>query len=137
MEENKHDRQLDTFTKKYVKEIEIEKTSMDFTALVMDKILEENVAPVTFKTKPLISKLGWFCIVFSIIALILIPFQSSEKSWLNFTELNFSFFNKFQITNFVEVNPISNIVLLAILIFGLLIITQILFLKNHFSKRFF
>lgn len=135
MEENREIEKLDAFAKKYVKEIEMEKAPLDFTASIMDKIFLENVKEITFQSKPLFSKKVWFVIFFTVIALVLIPFKSSEKSWLNFPELNFSFFNKIQLSNFLEINTISNTLLYTILFFGVMFIAQLLFLNNYFNKK--
>ena len=135
MEENRDIKKLDAFAKKYVKEIEMEKAPLDFTASIMDKIVLESTTEVTFQSKPLFSKKVWFAIVFTVIALVLSPFKSSEKSWFNFPELNFSFFSKIQLSNFLEINTISNTVMYTILFFGVMFIAQLLFLNNHFNKK--
>lgn len=137
MEENKRNEKLDSFTKKYVKEIEVNKTTLNFTASVMDKIILENSKEVVFQPKPLLSKKVWFAISVVVIVLILVPFQSSEKSFLTFSKLNISFFNKVQLADFLEVNTLSNTLFYAIFFFGLMVIAQIIFLKRHFDKSYF
>ena len=136
MGENKHIKELDAFAKKYVKEIPQEKISIDFTANLMKKIAVENVNSEVFKAKTLITKKGWLIISLLIIAVIAIPFKSSEKSFINLPKFNFSFFDKIQIPNLFESITVSNTVLYAVLFFGLMIIVQVLFLKNHFEKKF-
>lgn len=136
MGENKHIKELDTFAKKYVKEIEQEKPSVDFTASLMQKIALESVNVEVFKAKALISKKGWFIISSLIIGLVFIPFKASEKSLFNLPEVDLSFFDKLQIPNLFESISVSNTVLYAIFFFGLMIIAQVVFLKKHFEKRF-
>ncbi|MFT6065905.1 MAG: hypothetical protein ACJAQX_001781 [Polaribacter sp.] len=131
MEENRNTAELDAFAKKYVKEIHTESPSKDFTASLMSKIVVEHQKSV-FRMKTLISKKGWFVIFVLVLALILIPFESSEKSFIDFSELDFSFFSKIQIPNL----SISNTVLYAICFFGLSFAAQVIFLKNYFNKRF-
>ncbi|WP_405562159.1 hypothetical protein [Polaribacter sp. Asnod6-C07] len=135
MGENKHINELDAFAKKYVKEIEQEKPSADFTASLMKNILEESKSKV-FKTKALISKKGWAIISIFVLAVILIPFKTSEKSLINSLEFNFSFLDKIQIPNFLPAINLSNTVFYAIFFFGLMIVAQVVFLKNHFNKKF-
>jgi hypothetical protein len=135
MGENKHIKELDAFAKKYIQEIEIESPSKDFTSSLMQTLLAEQKSSV-FKTTPLISKKVWVLIFGLIIAAILIPFGSSEKSLVNFPKIDFSFFDKIQMPNLFDSIALSNTVLYSIFFFGLMILVQIIFLKNHFNKRF-
>ena len=135
MGENKHIEELDAFAKKYVKEIKQDKPSLDFTASIMETITKESASKV-FKTTALISKKTWFIISLLVFAALFIPFKESEKSVLNLPKLDFSFLNKIQIPNLFETISISNTVLYAVFLFGLLFIGQVVFLKNHFNKRF-
>ncbi len=134
MGENKHIEELDAFAKKYIKEIPKENVSLDFTASVMKNILSEHKVKV-FTTKALISKKGWFIISLFVLAVIFIPFKSSEKNLFNFPELDFSFLDKIQIFNLFESFTVSNTVLYAISFFGLMFIAQVIFIKNHFDKK--
>lgn len=135
MEENKKNIELDTFAKKYIQEIKEESPSKDFTTSLMSAIVLENSKSVTV-SKALISKKAWFVILSIVLAVVLIPFKSQEKSLFTMPELDFSFFNKIQIPNVLESFSISNTVLYAIFLFGLMLIAQVLFLKNHLNKRF-
>ncbi|WP_298778397.1 hypothetical protein [uncultured Polaribacter sp.] len=134
MGENKHIKELDAFAKKYVREIQSESPSKDFTNSLMQAILAESKSTV-FKPTVLISKKVWFLIFGLIVAVIFIPFNSSEKSFINLPKVDFSFFDKIQIPNFLESIAISNTVLYSVFFFGLMIIAQVVFLKNHFNKR--
>jgi hypothetical protein len=135
MEENKHIKEFDTFAKKYLKEIKTESLSKDFTASLMNKIVLENSKSV-INTKALISKKVWVVIFASVLAVVLIPFKASEKSLITMPKLDFSFLKKIQIPNFLENVSVSNTVMYAILFFGLMFMAQVIFLKNHFNKRF-
>ena len=135
MGENKHIKELDAFAKKYVKEIEQEKPSLDFTASLMNKIVLETNSEV-FKAKALITKKGWFVIATLLLAVVFIPFKTEEKSLLNLPDVDFSFFDKLQIPNLFESIAVSNTVLYAVFFFGLMIIAQVVFLKNHFDKKY-
>jgi len=136
MGENKHIKELDAFAKKYVKEIKKESPSLDFTASILNKIAEENTQKSVFKTKALISKKSWSLIVISLVAIVLVSNQYSEKSFIDLPELDFSFLDRIQILNLFESLTISNSVLIAVFLFGLMFIAQVVFLKKHFDKRF-
>jgi|TARA_B110000046_G_C13026009_1_gene414134 hypothetical protein len=135
MEENKHIKEFDAFAKKYLKEIKTESLSKDFTASLMNKIVLENSKSV-INTKALISKKVWVVIFASVLAVVLIPFKASEKSLITMPKLDFSFLEKIQIPNLLENVSVSNTVMYAILFFGLMFMVQVIFLKNHFNKRF-
>jgi hypothetical protein len=134
MEENKHNEELDAFAKKYVKEIPQEKPSMDFTATIMQNILEENSASV-FTPKALITKKGWFLIIGLLLVAIFMPFKQIKETTIELPEINFSFFDKIQIPNLFESFSVSNTVLCAIFFFGLMIMVQVVFLKGYFERR--
>lgn len=136
MGENKHIKELDALTKKYVQEIEEKSPSLDFTDNLMESILKIQKSDV-FKATPLISKKIWLLISGVILSLFFIPFKPTENSITNkIPEIDLSFLNKIQIPNLFESFSISNTVLYVVLFFGLMIIAQIAFLKNHFDKKF-
>jgi len=135
MEDNRHIEALDAFAKKYVKEIKNEQPSLNFTASIMQTIAKESTAKV-FKRTVLISKKVWFVISVFVLAAVFIPFKASYKGLVNLPKVNFSFFDKIQITNLFESFSVSNTVLYSVFFFGLMIMAQVVFLKNHFNKRF-
>jgi hypothetical protein len=135
MEENKKNKEIDIFAKKYIQEIKEESPSKDFTTSLMNAIILENSKSVTV-SKALISKKAWFVILSIVFALVLIPFKSQKKSLFTIPELDFSFFNKIQVPNILENFSVSSTVLYAIFLFGLMLIAQVFFLKNHLNKRF-
>lgn len=87
MEENK---ELEDFIRKSVKEVGLEKTSVDFTENVLSKIDLESRENV-LEHKPLFSKTVWF-VVLSAVALIfgyaIFGGSSSESTWLAAVQLN-------------------------------------------------
>lgn len=56
MGENKHIKEIDAFTKKYVKEIKTETPSLDFTSNLMKSIQQLDAVKSVTVYKPLISK---------------------------------------------------------------------------------
>lgn len=130
MGENKHVKELDAFAKKYIKDIEPEKPSVDFSSIVMQKINTDAKSSV-YHTKALISKKVWFVLGALFVALFFIPFQ--ESSFINLSD--FSLFDEIQIPNILENLSVSSITFYAILFFGLMLFTQIFYLKRHFENR--
>ena len=136
MEENNNIEKLDAFAKKYVKEIPQEKPSVDFTAVLMQNILEENTSKsAIFTPKALITKKGWVLIIGLLLVAIFVPFKQMKEYSFSIPKFDFSFLNKFQMPNFIESFSISNTVLYAVFFFGLMLIAQLIFLKGYFEKR--
>tara|TARA_B110000503_G_C7109962_1_gene397629 strand:+ start:315 stop:725 length:411 start_codon:yes stop_codon:yes gene_type:complete len=135
MEDNRQTEALGAFTKKYVKEIKQEQPSLDFTTSIMQTIAKESTAKV-FKSTVLISKKVWFVISVFVLAAVFIPFKTSYKGLINLPKVDLSFFDKIQIPNLFESFSVSNTVLYSVFFFGLMIMAQVVFLKNYFNKRF-
>ena len=134
MGENKHIKELDNFSKKYIKDIDTEKLSPEFTSELMKKIQVLNVYKVQSFT-PLISKKVWFLIGFLLVAILSIPFNSNEESILSVPELDVTFLNKFQLSNLFESVSISNTTFSIICLFGFMIFIQFIYLKKYFESR--
>ena len=134
MEENNNQKELDSFVKKYVKEIELDSPSKDFTKLLMQRI--ENPKSVVFLPQELISKKGWFGILSVAFLIFFFSSKTSEKSMIAIPELDFSFLSKMKFSQTFEFLSVSNITFIALLLFGGMLIFQLLYLKNHFDKRF-
>lgn len=134
MGENKHIKELDDFSKKYIKDIDTEKLSPEFTSELMKKIQVLNVYKVQAFT-PLISKKVWFLIGLLLVAILSIPFNSNEESILSVPELDVTFLNKFQLSNLIESVSISNTTFSIICLFGLMIFIQFIYLKKYFESR--
>lgn len=134
MEENKNQKELDSFVKKYVKEIELDSPSKDFTKLLMQRI--ENPKSVVFLPQELISKKGWFGILSVAILVFFFSSKTSEKSMIAIPKLDFSFLSEMKFSQTFEFLSVSNITFIALLLFGGMLIFQLLYLKNHFDKRF-
>lgn len=134
MGENKHIKELDDFSKKYIKDIDTEKLSPEFTSELMKKIQVLHVYKVQPFT-PLISKKVWFLIGLLLVALLSIPFNSNEESILSVSELDVTFLNKFQLSNLIESVSISNTTFSIICLFGLMIFIQFIYLKKYFESR--
>ena len=134
MGENKHITELDAFAKKYLKEIPLESPSKDFTENLMSAISQMKPEK-SINYKPLISSKGWFLVIAAVIAVILIPFKSSEEGFFSLPELNFSFFEKVNFSGLTETVQISTTTLYVAMFFSVFVFVQIFYLKGFFEKR--
>lgn len=135
MGENKHIEELDSFAKKYVKEIEAEKAPLNFTANLIQEIKGLEIKKEV-KTAQLISKKVWYLLLAAFVALLFIPFKSRNEKLVNVPELDFSFLQKFQLSNLIDGVTISSTMFYTFLFFGIMIFIQIIYLKNHFNKKY-
>lgn len=135
MGENKHIEELDAFAKKYVKEIKGENAPINFTANLMHEIKGLEIKKV-IKSSPLISKKVWFLLLAAFVSLFFIPFKSREEKLVNMPELDFSFLQKFHLSNLFGELSISSTMFYTFLFFGIMIFIQIIYLKNHFNKKY-
>lgn len=134
MEENKHLEEFDVFAKKYLKEIEVETPSQNFTASLMKRIEVQKTA--IFNQDPLISKKEWFGVFCVVLMVLFSSNKTSENDILNLPKIDFSFLEENQISQLFHTISVSSTTMYAFFFFGLMILLQVVFLKNHFDKRF-
>lgn len=136
MEDNKDFEALDSFHEKYIKEIEQEVPSIDFTNNIMNVILEEETQKaLTFEYTPLISKRVWYALLVVFIGVILYVLSLSPSAI--FPKLNVSF-ELPEISLFSNLNLISlstNMTYVLVLI-SFLVLGQFYFLKKRFESMF-
>ncbi|CAM1357162.1 hypothetical protein [Tenacibaculum ascidiaceicola] len=135
MGENKDIKELDTFTKKYINEIEAETPSIDFTANIMDAILKEEQSSI-YKAAPLISKRVWFVLAGILAVSILFVSKGASSSWLQIPEIKMDYLSNIQLPNLFENITVSNLMLSACFFFTVMVFVQIYYLKNHFTRKF-
>ena len=135
MEKNKQHLQEEVFVKKYLQEIPLEKTSINFTSTIMDVLLKEEKIK-TVKNQPLISKKWWFAVAVFIVGCLYVAFKDSKNSGLEFPSINLGFLQKIQLPNLFNGLSISNSGVYLFGFFTMMIFVQIFFLKNHFEKRY-
>ncbi len=134
MGENKHIEELDAFAKKYIKEVEEEIPSLDFTSNIMD-VITETKSNAVFKPTPLISKNVWI-LLFSLLTICII-YVSKGKSILETWKIpqKFKFKPKFEFPDLFQSISISNTMLYACFFFTLLIFIQMYLFKTRFDKN--
>ena len=134
MGENKHIEELDAFAKKYIKEIETEKPSMDFTSLVMSKI-DTEVNAAVFKPKSLISKPMWFVIGLLITVAVVFSIQFDNTTTFDIPKVDFSIAEALQKINILSDISFSNSTFYIVLLFGIMLSAQLFYLKKYFDNR--
>ena len=130
------DKKLDSFIRKSIKELGLEKPSLQFTDVVLSKIQGNTSVSPTFVYKPLFSKSTWL-IILTVVATIfvyLILDQSEIKTtWFSIAKLNqlasFNLFGK------MPSLPISNTFVYGFLIFSFFAIVQVFMIKQRFNKH--
>lgn len=88
MEENK---ELDDFIRKAVKEVDLERPSVDFTKSVLSQIEIVTQKDSVLVAKPLFSKTIWFflsVVVVGIFVYVIFNDSSTESTWLAAIKLN-------------------------------------------------
>ncbi|REH52484.1 hypothetical protein C7448_103219 [Tenacibaculum gallaicum] len=135
MGENKDIKELDAFAKKYINEIGEATPSIDFTANIMDAIVQEEQSSI-YKVAPLISKKVWFVLVAILAVSILYVAKVTPSSWLKIPELKMDYLSNIQLPNLFESITVSNLMLCACFFFTIMVFIQIYFLKNHFTRNF-
>ena len=135
MEKNRESIQEEIFTKKYLKEIKLQKPGKDFTTNLMGLLAKEGELKLA-KSQPLISKKAWLFVASFVGVCLFVVVNSKRSINLSFSELNWNFLPKMEIPNFLPSVSISNMMLLFFGLFTLFFLVQISFLKNHFERQF-
>jgi len=134
MEKNKQYEQEDIFIKKYLKEVDLESPSGNFTSDIMDVILQKNAKKLV-APKPLISKKIWFIIAsFTLLCLYFI-IQNTTPGFIDLPTLEFNFLEKIQISKLFEPLSISRSIVYVSALFTIMVFVQMYFLKGYFEKR--
>lgn len=134
MGEDKNINELDAFSKKYIKEIKIETPSIDFTANLMDTLLQKENSEI-YKATVLISKKVWFVLIGFLVVSILYVSRGTSLTWIKMPKVNLDFFSRIQIPNLFEGITISNTMLSACFFFTIMFFGQVYLLKSHFTKN--
>ena len=126
---NESDKKVEKFIKKVMEEAALETPSFDFTSKIMAQVAVSEQRKVK-GYKPLISKSVWLVIAVILIAMIIYAmFPDSEKT-------QFDIDLSAKISNLIPAIHLSDATAYAILSVTLMVLIQILLLKNYFDKRF-
>ena len=135
MEKNKQDLNQDTFLKKYVQEIALDTTNVHFTNSIMKVLLQEE-KKVVIKVAPLISKKRWGIALGVLATCIWFLVKGKKTSIYKLPSIDTQFLYEFQMPDLFNNLSVSSTMLTAIVVFSLMVFVQIVYLKNHFNKRF-
>jgi hypothetical protein len=134
MEENK---ELDNFIRKSIKEVGLEKPSLDFNDLVLSQLQKSTEKNTIFEHKPLLSKPVWFGIITTVIVIFayaLLGNPEIENIWFSISKLN-------QLTSFNLSGSVPNVEIPHTFVYGFLIFTffvvlQVYMVKQRIDKRY-
>ena len=131
MEKDKKQNSEDIFLRKYLKEVELQKPSIDFTSNVMDVLAKEEKLALA-KNEPLISTKVWLLVASFVGVCFYFVFKDNKSIGVSFPEVDLSFLNKIEMPNLLGNLSVSNSMIYIFGFFTVMIFVQIFFLKNHF-----
>ncbi|WP_349664183.1 hypothetical protein IZU89_02550 [Cellulophaga lytica] len=127
---NKEQKHIDDFIDKTIQSLEKEKPSVDFTSLVMAKVVEKPSAVTTYTS--LISKPVWALIFVLVSGLcVYLSFFGTEESvsWLPNTNYNF-------LTSLFKNIHLNNSLIYGIAALALMTLIQVPIYKNYYKNKF-
>ncbi len=133
--EKETDEKLNEFTERLLKDLPLESPSLGFTTKLMSRIEVLSKSSIT-EYRPLISKKVWGVLgvlVFGVMAYFIFGNVQAENSWA--ATLQIDFLTGLELPAMPDFK-ISNVFFYAVIGFTFFIGIQVLFLKNHFDKRF-
>ena len=131
----KPDKNIEDFTKYIIEEAQVEGPSKNFVNKVMDAVkLEKELSSIKIY-KPLISKTAWVLIigVFTVISVFMLT--GSTQSSSIFSKINFTFLDKIPSINLFESIHFSNTFTFSFIFFSVLVLFQLLAIKNYFNRQ--
>ena len=131
----KQDKYIDDFSKDILKDIGLETPSANFVNNVLKTINVENTLVSNSVYKPLISKRGWFFIVVCLIVLFTYFYTSNTESSIQYPVIDLSFLNKLMAINIFENIKLSKIFSFSFILFSVLVLVQLHFIKKYFNKN--
>lgn len=131
----KQDKNIDEFSKNLIKDVGLETPSSNFVSNVINNIQIEQNRNMQLVYKPLISKLGWFCIALIIIGLFVFFNISNTKSILQFPTIDLSFFRKINVLHVFEQIKLSKLFTFSFILFSVLVLFQLYYIKKYFNKN--
>lgn len=126
------DKHIEKFIDKVMKEVAIEKPSINFTSKVMAQVISTKKSEIT-TYQPLISKYSWMIVLGGFLALgffLITNGDTSSKSWISSIDLSVLSYNIFSKVAF------SKITFYAVLLLTLMFYIQIPLIKNQIDKQY-
>ena len=130
----KTEKNIEEFTKYIMKEANVEEPSADFLIKVMSSVKLERKRYTSKIYKPLISKSAWAVIAFVIISLGVFILGGTSNS-MKIPNTHIALFDRIASINIFERIQISETFAFSFVLFSLLVILQLLVIKNYFNKQ--
>lgn len=131
----KTEKNIEEFTKYIMKEANVEEPSADFLIKVMSSVKLEHKRYTSKIYKPLISKSAWAVIAFVIISLGVFILGGNSKNSMKIPTTLIALFDRIASINIFERIQISETFAFSFVLFSLLVILQLLVIKNYFNKQ--
>jgi len=131
----KQDKNIENFTKYIIEEAQFESPSKNFVNKVMDAVKLENELSSIKIDKPLISKSAWVLIIAAFAVSCVFILMGSSQSTTIFSKINFIFLDDLPTINWFESIHFSNTFTFSFMFFSVLVIFQLLAIKNYFNKQ--
>lgn len=132
MEENNSNKELDIFTKKYIKELEVSTPSVDFTKSIL---LNLEKSKEVYKATPLISKKMWFFLTGMMVIAIVYVSRGATSLAFTMPEINLDFLTPIQTFFSTKTIHISHTTAYISCLFSVMVLVQIYILKGYFTKK--
>lgn len=131
----KTEKNIEEFTKYIINEANVEEPSADFLIKVMASVQIERERSILKVYKPLISKSAWAIIALVIVSLIVFILTGTSQNSIKLPTIHFSLFDKIASINLLERIHLSDTFTFSFVLFSLLIILQLVGIKNYFNKQ--
>ncbi|PHQ55330.1 MAG: hypothetical protein COC16_05435 [Lutibacter sp.] len=130
----KADKNIEDFTKFMMKEATVEMPSENFVTKVMKTIQVESI-PALKENKPLITVAGWVIIsLFFVTICTLVLFGTYESPSL-ISNLDWSFMNELPSLSIIDRIHFSSTFNFSFILFSILVILQLVVIKNYVNKE--
>ncbi len=131
----KTEKNIEEFTKNIMKEANVEEPSADFLNKVMDSVKMESELSLKKIYRPLISKSAWAAITVAFVALCIFILTGASQDSLLIPTIHFTIFDKIPSINLFERIHLSETFTFSFVLFSILVILQLVVIKNYFNKH--
>ena len=131
----KTEKNIEEFIKFAIKEANIEEPSADFLNKVMNSVILESERSLSKIYKPLISKSAWAVIAVVIISFSFFILTGTSQNSMKIPNIHSALFDKIASINLFERIHLSDTFTFSFVLFSLLVILQLVVIKNYFNKQ--
>jgi len=131
----KIDKNIEGFTKYIMKEVDVEKPSIDFLLKVMDAVKLESKASLSIVYKPLIPKSVWVLIVILFLALSVFVLTGTTINYYLLSQIDVPIVDNVLAFDLFKNIHFSKTFTLSFLVFSAFVLVQLFFIKNYFNNQ--